>query len=78
MRRIVHHRHQLLGLVNDGRPLPPRQHRCEEPRYLNVLLLLVLVRNGNRIVFDKTWTVELFYLRVKEILQVENCRNGWV
>ena len=43
----------------------------------NVLLLLVLVRNGNGIVLNKPRTVELLYLGVQEFFEVGKDRN-WI
>ena len=71
MRSIVHPAHQLFRFLHNGYTLPPRQYRGKKSGNLNVLFLLELVRNRDRIVWDEARTVVLGYLFIEKVFEVQ-------
>ena len=64
MRRMVHHTQKFFALADDYLALAPSQASSPKSCDLNVLLLLVAMRNTDRIVLDKIWVVVLSYLGI--------------
>jgi hypothetical protein len=59
MRRIIHPRHELGALTDDGNTLPPRKNGREQARDLYILFFSEHVRHTDRIVDDEFRAVKL-------------------
>lgn len=61
MRGIVHQRHQLFTLVDNGTADAPGKYGCKKSGDLYILLFGKQMRDQNRIVFYKKRLVVSFY-----------------
>lgn len=57
IRGKIHPAHELIGILQDRDPLPPRDRGGQKTGDLNILFTGKQMRNGNGVAADKIWSV---------------------
>ncbi len=64
---MIHQGKKLVAFVDDGFSLAPGQHGCHKTADLNILLLAILVRNADGIIFDESRLIVDGYFFIQKI-----------